>query len=65
MQLDRKIEASFDTLNQRIQERLRRLRTTKFELPDSVEDLNKDNRNPWLTLFTFRSIYGLFSILII
>jgi len=46
MQLDRKIEASFDTLNQRIQERLRRLRTTKFELPDSVEDLNKDNRNP-------------------
>ena len=44
-QLDRKIEASFDQLNQRIQERLKRLRNTKFELPDNIEDLSKENRN--------------------
>ena len=46
LSLDKKIEASFQTLNQKIQDRLNRLRNTKFELPDDVEDLNKENRNP-------------------
>lgn len=50
LQLDRKIDESFQNLNQKIQDRLNRLKNTKFELPDDIEDLNKENRNPWQTL---------------
>lgn len=46
MSLDKNIAASFQSLNQKIQDRLNRLKNTKFELPDDVEDLNKENRNP-------------------
>lgn len=44
LQLDRNIQASFETLNQKIADRLRRLRNTQFELPDNMEDLNNENR---------------------
>ena len=44
LQLDRNIQASFETLNQKIADRLRRLKNTQFELPDNMEDLNNENR---------------------
>ena len=38
MSLDVKIQSSFDQINQRMQERLNRLKRTTFEIPDQEED---------------------------
>ena len=43
LQLDRNIQASFESLNQKIADRLRRLKNTQFELPDNMDDLNNTN----------------------
>ena len=39
IQLDKKIEDSFASINSRIQERLERLRNTKFEIPNEIDDM--------------------------
>ena len=43
MQLDVKIENSFDNLNRKIQERLARLRSTQFEVPADLPGKDKEN----------------------
>lgn len=42
--LDLQIQSSFNAINQRIQDRLNRLKQTKFEIPDIEED--KENKRP-------------------
>ena len=49
LNLDNKIQQSFNAINQRIQNRIQALRNTRFEVPDSINEQdkeNKENRRP-------------------